>query len=159
MQKLRRVWQIKAASPEEAGAARAEFPVAGHRNMCHRKPRMSRCADCWPPKKKRRKDAKAVPQDAAFPDRPLKEKEGMNESMRRLYAQGPASATGATAKARSPDEKVEGASRRVREKAMAAARREQGLPEPRGSGFQPEERPEERLEDLGGVDVEGLLRE
>ena len=105
-----------------------------------------------PPKKKRRKDAKAVPQDAAFPDRPLKEKEGMNESMRRLYAQGPASATGATAKARSPDEKVEGASRRVREKAMAAARREQGLPEPRGSGFQPEERPEERLEDLGGVD-------
>jgi len=105
-----------------------------------------------PPKKKRRKDAKAVPQDAAFPDRPLKEKEGMNESMRRLYAQGPASATGATATARSPDEKVEGASRRVREKAMAAARREQGLPEPRGSGFQPEERPEERLEDLGGVD-------
>ncbi|CAE6967720.1 NVL [Symbiodinium sp. CCMP2592] len=104
-----------------------------------------------PPKKKRRKDAKAVPQDAAFPDRPLKEKEGMNESMRRLYAQGPASATGATT-ARSPDEKVEGASRRVREKAMAAARREQGLPEPRGSGFQPEERPEERLEDLGGVD-------
>lgn len=115
-------------------------------------PESRECQDAptaGPPKKKRRKDAKIAPQDTAFPDRPLKEKEGMNESMRRLYAQGPASAT---ATARAPDEKVEGASRRVREKAMAAARREQGLPEPRGSGFQPEERPEERLEDLGGVD-------
>ncbi|CAE7934546.1 NVL, partial [Symbiodinium necroappetens] len=114
-------------------------------------PESRECQDAptaGPPKKKRRKDAKIAPQDTAFPDRPLKEKEGMNESMRRLYAQGPASAT---ATARAPDEKVEGASRRVREKAMAAARREQGLPEPRGSGFQPEERPEERLEDLGGV--------
>lgn len=36
---------------------------------------------------------------------------------------------------------------------MAAARREQGLSDPVGrSGFAPEDRPEERLEDLGGVD-------
>ena len=99
-----------------------------------------------PKKKKRRKDTGAP--NAAFPDQPLVEKESMNESMRRLYAQG---STSPAAKEERAEESAP--SRRARQTAaMAAARREQGLPEPRGAGFQPEPRPEERLEDLGGVD-------
>ena len=95
-------------------------------------------------KKRRRKDNPAS--QTAVPDRPLAEKETMNDTMRKLYAQG--AGTGLVSKAERSDES---ALRRAREKAaMAAARREQGLPEPRGSGFQPEARPDERLEDLGG---------
>ncbi|CAJ1339481.1 unnamed protein product [Effrenium voratum] len=100
------------------------------------------------PKKKKRRKAK---EDSSALSAQPPEKENMNDSLRRLYAQGSDANLAAKAERLGQDPQ---SARKAREKAsMAAARREQGLSDPRSSGgFQPEDRPEERLEDLGGVD-------
>jgi len=97
----------------------------------------------------------------AFNAQPAEEKMvDMNGSLRKMYQPLP---TAVEAKAKRLAEVNGGgqiagvssaATRRAREKAsMASARRENGLADPsNNAGFQPEERPEERLEDLGGVD-------
>lgn len=87
----------------------------------------------------------------------------MNGSLRRMYSplNGNPESSAVAAKAARLGEVASGgatsssASKRAREKAaMAVARREFGLSEPSNTGgFQAEERPEERLEDLGGVDA------
>ena len=110
------------------------------------------------PKKKKRRKAETNEKshgkdgkDGNFPDQPTAEKENMNDSIRRLYSQTmPVNDANVAAKAEKMGQDAM-AVRKVKEKAaMAAARREQGLPDPRSSGFAPEDRPEERLEDLGG---------
>eukprot|EP00931_Biecheleriopsis_adriatica_P117751 TRINITY_DN93238_c0_g1_i1.p1 TRINITY_DN93238_c0_g1~~TRINITY_DN93238_c0_g1_i1.p1 ORF type:complete len:783 (-),score=213.17 TRINITY_DN93238_c0_g1_i1:24-2372(-) len=114
-----------------------------------------------PGKKKRRKAATAVSapeESAAFSGQQPAEKEHMNDSLRRMYSQGSASEGDLAARAErlagSDGKALLASARKAREKAaMAQARRDAGLPDPQNSsGFQPEERPEERLEDLGGVD-------
>ncbi|CAK9084621.1 Uncharacterized AAA domain-containing protein C16E9.10c [Durusdinium trenchii] len=99
------------------------------------------------PKKKRRKGEKKP--ELASPA----EKENMNDSIRRLYSQSTANDASLGAKAERLGQDPQSV-RKAREKAsMAAARREQGWSDPKAqSSFQPEDRPEERLEDLGGVD-------
>lgn len=106
-----------------------------------------------PKKKKRRKaetNEKSEGKDSAFPSQATAEKENMNDSIRRLYSQSVPDSLGARAERLGQDAT---AVRKAKEKAaMAAARREQGLSDPKSSGFAPEDRPEERLEDLGGAD-------
>lgn len=82
--------------------------------------------------------------------------EDLNGSLRRMYHQGPPSVepNGSAKGAAVSQGRAIRAARLARERAsMAAARRENGLPDPQGASFQPEDRPEERLEDLGGVDA------
>mmetsp|Transcript_2361 Transcript_2361/g.4270 ORF Transcript_2361/g.4270 Transcript_2361/m.4270 type:complete len:778 (+) Transcript_2361:37-2370(+) len=124
-----------------------------------------RASDEPAPQKKRKKAASTQEQGqetSAFKGQATAEKENMNGSLRKMYSQGSEAGSAAAANLVAKAGKLEGGdgsdvvnrARRAREKAaMAAARREQGLPDPESSkGFQPEERPEERLEDLGGVD-------
>lgn len=95
--------------------------------------------------------------DAASEDQD--EKQSMNDSLRKMYHQGNANSSTAggeeaPAKVAAPPAEVSGRVRLVRERAaMAAARKAHGLSDPQGTGsFAPEERPQERLEDLGGID-------
>lgn len=73
---------------------------------------------------------------------------GLNDSLRRMYGTpAPTEANG------SLEERAARSGRLKRQRAaMAAARREHGLAEPVANAFTPEDRPEERLEDLGGID-------
>ena len=106
-----------------------------------------------PKKKKRRKAAEANQKsegNSGFPTQPTAEKENMNDSIRRLYSQSVGDANLAAKAERLGQDGA--AVRKAKEKAAAmAARREQGLSDPRSAGFAPEDRPEERLEDLGGL--------
>ena len=151
--KLRRVWQIKAASPEEAGAARAEFPVAGHRNMCHRKPRMSRCADCWPPEEEAPEGCESCSSGRSF-SRSASQRKGGHE---RVDA---AALRSRTCKCDRCDGEGAFAGREGRG-CLTACPREGRWLQPAGSKdcrsraapvFNQRNGPEERLEDLGGVD-------
>ena len=104
--------------------------------------------DSAEPKKKKRRKGEKKPDELALPA----EKENMNDSIRRLYSQSTGNDANLGAKAERLGQDAQ-AVRRAKEKAsMAVARREQGLSDPKSSAFQPEDRPEERLEDLGGVD-------
>eukprot|EP00438_Fugacium_kawagutii_P010407 Skav220407 [mRNA] locus=scaffold639:441151:443686:- [translate_table: standard] len=112
-----------------------------------------------PKKKKRRKaetNEKSEGKDSAFPPQATAEKENMNDSIRRLYSQSVPDSLGARAERLGQDAT---SVRKAKEKAaMAAARREQGLSDPKSSGFAPEDRPEERLEDLGGKILEKMVQ-
>lgn len=71
----------------------------------------------------------------------------LNGSLRKLYQPDPPEPKNDSTK---PPVK----SRAARERARAAARKDAGLGEPASSSqFQPEERPEDRLDDLGGIDT------
>lgn len=113
-------------------------------------------------KKKRRKAATGEPEGQeppAFGEPDAAGANSSNDSLRRMYSQGSATpeanlAAKAERLAGSEGKALVTGARRARERAaMAQARRDAGLPDPQNtSGFQPEERPEERLEHLGGVD-------
>jgi len=88
---------------------------------------------------------------AVHSDEPAAAQETLNGSLRRMYHQGSDAGDGAPGPRRKASQRGKLARERA---AMAAARRDAGLPEPEGgSGFQPEDRPDERLENLGGVDT------
>merc|ERR1740139_1456596 len=71
----------------------------------------------------------------------------MNSSLRKMYNPDakPLAASDAGAKKNRHGEKQPSRQQK------AAARAEHGLSDPQGGGFAPEERPEDRLEDLGGI--------
>jgi len=80
----------------------------------------------------------------------------LNSSLRKMYnPQAAEAAEQAESAAEARASRLQAAKER---KAMARARRDAGLPEPHGGSgsskpaFEPTERPEERLEDLGGID-------
>jgi len=117
-------------------------------------------------KKRKRHEAGASAEAAEAPSpeasaEDVREPSGINGSLRKMYNPG-ASAEQAAAAEDALQAKAQTAKLARQRAAMAQARKENGLPDPQGlkkdgKSYEPVERPEERLEDLGGID--GILED
>jgi len=116
-------------------------------------------------KKRKRCEAGASAEAAEAPSpeasaEEVREPSGINGSLRKMYNPG-ASAEQAAAAEDALQAKAARTAKLARQRAaMAQARKENGLPDPHakdGKSYEAVERPEERLEDLGGID--GILED
>mmetsp|Transcript_35911 Transcript_35911/g.65927 ORF Transcript_35911/g.65927 Transcript_35911/m.65927 type:complete len:749 (+) Transcript_35911:75-2321(+) len=110
---------------------------------------------------KRRKKGAVGNENVAADSAPSSAQRGMNDSLLQMYKQSGTQsgaeqngAAGADGNKKGAHTLAERRARLAKEKAaMAAARKELGLPPPQTNPFAPEERPDERLEDLGGIET------
>lgn len=115
-------------------------------------------------KKRKRHEAGASAEAAEAPSpeasaEDVRESNGINGSLRKMYNPG-AAAEQAAAAEDALQAKAQTAKLARQRAAMAQARKENGLPDPQkkdGKSYEAVERPEERLEDLGGID--GILED